>query len=66
KGAADARTRGRRGDRGRRQSGDCRDPVAQGATRARARAATAGNRPRLSSTHAYAIRTNTAPGVVTN
>ena len=51
KGAADTRTRGRRGDRGRRQSADCRAPAAQGATRARARAATAGNRTRLSSAH---------------
>ena len=36
---------------GRRQSADCRAPAAQGATRARARAATAGNRTRLSATH---------------
>ena len=53
KGAADARGRGRRGDRGRRQSRDCRTPAAQGATRARARAATAGNRTRLSATRTH-------------
>ena len=33
-----AKARGRRGGRGRRQSGDCRDPVTQAATRAFARA----------------------------
>ncbi len=63
KGAADARTRGRRGDRGRRQSCDCRAPAAQGATRERARAATAGNRTRLYTHHTphTTHRTHTPP-----
>ena len=53
-----AKTRGRRGGRGRRQSGDCRDPVTQAATRAFARALERrkSDAPTLHTTY-YALRT---------
>ena len=48
---------------GRRQSADCRAPAAQGATRARARAATAGNRTRLSATRSVSTKLDRHRGV---